>query len=54
MYVEKGTTQKEILNKIRAIEEELDKNKKLTGIDRIALHNELDYLYSFIADVPEV
>lgn len=48
MYVRPGTTEKEIRREIKAIEEELRENKHLSDIDRIVLHDELDYLESFL------
>ena len=48
MYVRTGTTKKQIVREIKAIEEELNENKFLTQYDRMALHDELDYLYSFV------
>lgn len=48
MYVRTYTTKEEIVSKIRSIEEELNENKYLDKYDRMALHDELDYLYSFI------
>ena len=50
MYVRAYTTKEEIVSKIRSIEEELNENKYLDKYDRMALYNELDYLYSFIND----
>ena len=48
MYVRTYTTKEEIVSKIRSIEKELNENKHLDNYDRMALHDELDYLYSFI------
>ena len=48
MYVRAYTTKEEIVSKIRSIEEELNENKYLDKYDRMTLHDELDYLYSFI------
>ena len=48
MYVRMNTTQAEIQRKIREIEEELNENRWLSAEDRIALHDELDYLESFL------
>ena len=48
MYVQYGTTVKEIKQKIEAIEMELNENTCLSVFDRQVLHEELDYLYSFL------
>ena len=48
MYVTKFTTEKQITAEIKKIEEELNENRWLSAEDRIALHDELDYLYSFL------
>lgn len=48
MYVRPGTTEKEIRRQIKAIEEELQENKYLSDIDRQSLHDELEYLESFL------
>lgn len=48
MYVTYGTTQKQIKAEIRKINEELSENRWLTVEDRIVLHEELDYLESFL------
>lgn len=48
MYVTAGTTKKQIVREIKAIEDELNMNKHLNQYDRICLHDELDYLYSFV------
>lgn len=47
MYVGPGTTQKQIKAEIARIEDELA-YCRLTTEDRQALHEELDYLYSFL------
>ena len=51
MYVTVGTTRSQINREIEAIEEELNTSRFLTLEDRIALHDELDYLYSFVEEV---
>ena len=48
MYVRPWTTQKEIEREIRNIENELNTSRFLTVEDRVVLHEELDYLYSFL------
>ena len=48
MYVKYGTTAKEIKQEIEAIEMELNENTCLSACDRQILHEELDYLYSFL------
>lgn len=50
MYVRSYTTQAEIKAEIKRIEDELD-HGCLTAWDRQALHDELDYLYSFVKEV---
>lgn len=50
MYVRAYTTQGEIKAEIRRIEDELN-HERLTAWDRQALHDELDYLYSFVKEV---
>ena len=50
MYVRSYTTQAQIKSEINRIEEELNTNWRLTKWDRIALHDELDYLYSFVQE----
>lgn len=47
MYVRPTTTQEEIANEILRIEREL-KRSDLSDTDRQALHDELDYLWSFL------
>lgn len=47
MYVKPGTTLKEIECEIRKVREELD-NRRLSTEAREALHDELDYLESFL------
>ena len=46
MYVTPGTTTKEIEREIRRIETELE--GRMSDRDRQALHEELDYLESFL------
>ena len=48
MYVKYGTTAKEIKQEIEAIEMELNESTCLSACDRQILHEELDYLYSFL------
>ena len=48
MYVKYGTTVKEIKQEIEAIEMELNESTCLSACDRQILHEELDYLYSFL------
>lgn len=50
MYVRANTTQAEIKAEIERIEDELN-HGRLTAWDRQALHDELDYLYSFVKEV---
>lgn len=50
MYVRAYTTQAEIKAEIERIEDELNRGR-LTTWDRQALHDELDYLYSFVKEV---
>ena len=50
MYVRKNTTQAQIQAQIERVENELNANWRLTKEDRQALHDELDYLYSFIQE----
>lgn len=47
MYVRAYTTQAEIKAEIECIEDELN-HGRLTAWDRQELHDELDYLYSFL------
>ena len=54
MYVTAGTSKKQILIQIENIENELNTNSGLSAIDRIALRDELDYLYSFVNNSEEV
>lgn len=49
MYVKYGTTVKEIKQEIEAIEMELNESTCLSACDRQILHEELDYLYSFLS-----
>lgn len=48
MYVKYGTTVKEIKQEIEAIEMQLNESTYLSACDRQILHEELDYLYSFL------
>lgn len=48
MYVRSYTTQRQIQAEIERIEQELSANWRLSKEDRQALHDELDYLYSFV------
>lgn len=50
MYVRSYTTQRQIRAEIERIEQELNANRHLTTEDRQALHDELDYLYSFVQE----
>lgn len=50
MYVRSYTTQAQIKAEIRRIKDELNRGC-LTAWDRQALHDELDYLYSFVKEV---
>ena len=43
-------TQKEIQRQIAAIKDELKRNKKMSELDRIALHDELHYLKVLVLD----
>ena len=47
-YVTPTTTIQEIKEEISRVNLELNTNKRLTKIDRIALHEHLDYLNSFL------
>lgn len=47
-YVTPTTTLQEIKKEIDDVNRELNTNKRLTKIDRIALHDHLDYLISFL------
>lgn len=49
MYVTNGTTQKEIKNEIKRIEAELQ-YPAIPAEVRESLHEELDYLYSFVQE----
>lgn len=49
MYVTFGTTQKEIKNEIKRIEAELQ-YPAIPAEVRESLHEELDYLYSFVQE----
>ena len=51
MYVRSYTTQRQIQAEIERIEQELNANRHLTQEDRQVLHDELDYLYSFVKEV---
>ena len=43
MYVRANTSIEEIKSRIKAVEDELSWNKRLTADERTCLHDELDY-----------
>lgn len=44
-------TTEQIIKRIEAIKDELKRNKKLAGFDRIILHDDLKYLKSLLEEV---